>query len=128
MVGNYGGSTFMSESEELAPETCSKYVIEGNKVSYTKSGYKYYKALFAQAGINVDNICTVDDLKSAMKHFPIEIEIEFKIKYGESPDADLTHRHFSALLSENFDEAERLEAIIDRKQLLTVVEKPKSEQ
>lgn len=110
----------MTNEEDFKPETCSRYIVEGESIAYTKTGYPYYKGLFAQAGINIDNVSTVSEFTKALDSCKV-FEIEYAIQFGESEVADLKSRKLTAILNGDFDEAERLRALINRKENLKVV-------
>ena len=107
-------------NNSFKPATCSKYVIEGNTIAYTKRGHPYFKGLFAQAGININNIICVSDHTAALekcKYF----ELEYASQYGKSEGADIESRLFSAITNCDYEEADRLHIMVDRRNTFKVV-------
>lgn len=107
-------------SEEFNVKTCSNYIVEGECIRYTKKGYDFYRGLFAQAGISIKNVQSVTEHLDALGKCE-SFELAYAIEYGKSESADLEMRFLAAVTSENFEEADRLEAILDRKKGFKVV-------
>ena len=109
-----------NSSDDLKPETCNYFIIEGDTIAYTKKGYPYFKGLFAQACINIKNIESVADHINAEKTCE-PFQLEYAVSYGESEDSDLFFKFFAAANNCDFKEAERLQGRLRQQDKLKVV-------
>ena len=112
----------MTDNKET-PVSCSMFIIEGTAIKYTKKGYPYFKGLFAQAGLNINNITTVVEHQKSAAACEL-FELEYSASYGETDQSDIFFKWFSAVSKGDFERAEKLQQKLRQKEKLQLIVSP----
>lgn|SRR5690554_3224255 len=101
-------------------QTNSKYYRQnGNRLTYTETGLRFFRPLFAKAGFNIHDIQTLDAhlrAEEACEEFLVEHLL------GQASKSDsLGLRMIGNILNGNREEASRLESMLKRKQQFKLI-------